>query len=288
MATSSSPKNIAASRTLQVARTAGGGLIVLDGFESGDSTAPGYPVFSWNQPIKIVSMSPQGNPLIVLDGATVNQELVGDPRNWTAKTGSNSQWFKYAAGQSSDEKRYALTQAYPAIWKSFWWRVPENYTHPGTEITANQKFFVMWQDAYEGLGDGSSCGMELRKEPDGGSYLYCKISAGGFTGFGPDLAKYRNFIQIPQDQGRWMKIVVNLATETSLGASDGVFKVWRKWQNESSYTLTHNLVGQAIKKGPASALGFKNGYLMGWANVAYAAQTDFLLDDFTLSTNSLL
>jgi hypothetical protein len=85
-----------------------------------------------------------------------------------------------------------------------------------------------------------------------------------------------------------MKIVVRLRAETSAGAADGLMQVWRRWEDEGSFTQTHNRTGQPIRIPSGGPNGFAAGYLMGYANSAYGQDTEFLIDDFTLSTTSLL
>jgi hypothetical protein len=76
-------------------------------------------------------------------------------------------------------------------------------------------------------------------------------------------------------------------SESAPGASDGLMEVWRKWEGDADYTKTHNFNEQPIKLS-STVKGFASGYLMGWANAAYPIDTEFLIDDFELSTSSLL
>jgi hypothetical protein len=95
------------------------------------------------------------------------------------------------------------------------------------------------------------------------------------------------FITIPDDRGEWMHLVVQVKSESSPDEKDGVMGVWRKWDGDSGYTKTHDFRNQPIKLSTTKK-GFAAGYLMGWANAVYPVDTEFLVDDFKLSTTPLL
>jgi hypothetical protein len=302
MATSSSPLSVTASLTLQVVKAAGGGgntggggsqvgSILTDGFESADLSSPEYLGFTWGvvNSTSIVTMSAAGNPTVVYNGNSINNELVGDSRDWTARTGSFSLRFRYAGGvgDSWAEQRYSFTPAQREIWKSFWVRVPVNYTHRQAS-PENNKLFFMWMDGYSTAGDGSSVGMEMRPTAEGGSTWYCKIGAGRFANVGGDLGGYQPFISVPSDRGRWMNIVTRVVTESTQDAGDGSMEVWRKWDGDAEYTKPFNLTGYVIRVPPAGPAGFAAGYLMGYSNSGYAADTEWLIDDVAFATESLL
>jgi len=163
---------------------------------------------------------------------------------------------------------------------SFWLRVPTNYAHPKVEGAGdNQKLFRLWMDKYGTGRDGQKVGMEFRGAGGGSSYFYGKI------GSGSDLGRTR-FITVPDDRGKWMHLVVHVNSESSPGAKNGLMEVWRKWEGEGDYTKTHDFKNRAINLG-SEVKGFKKGYLMGWANAHYPVETDFLIDDFKLSTTPL-
>ena len=93
---------------------------------------------------------------------------------------------------------------------------------------------------------------------------------------------YKDFVT-PADAGRWMHCVYQLTSDEN----NGVIRFWRKWENEG-YTLINELVNANTRITGKGYQGWGGGYLMGWANATYTANTEWLLDDFTISTTSLL
>lgn len=271
-----------AASLLSFGAFASGESIVSDSFESGDLSSPGAPGFKWanNTGIAIVT------PTTLVFQTTLLNEPAPLNSQWEAKSGNHALRFFYPAGHNWIEQRFSLRKPQPNIWMSFWLRVPTNYAHPKVKgASDNQKLFTLWMDGYSNKGEGSTVGMEFRGSGRGSSYFYGKVSPGGYTVTGIDQGRTQ-FIRIPNDRGRWMHLVVHVASETSTGANDGLMEVWRKWEGDSEYTKTHDLTNQKIRLS-SGVKGFTHGYLMGWANAAYPVDTEFLIDDFELATTPL-
>ena len=83
-----------------------------------------------------------------------------------------------------------------------------------------------------------------------------------------------------------MQVVIHIKAESSDGANDGAFDFYRRWENESSFTQIHHGTGLGIKVASSPA-GFKNGYILGWHQL-YSENTEWLLDDFTVSDTPLI
>lgn len=271
----------AAAVLLTFASFASSETIVSDSFESGDMSKTSSYGFKWSDS--------KSNPVITVDALVPTTSSVNSPApetsQWEAQSGSHALMMRYKTGINWKEKRFSFAAPQPEIWMSFWLRVPINYSHPDVGVKDNQKLFYLWQDGYSSKGEGSSVGMEFRGDGNGGSYFYGKISAGDYTGSGGDSGKTQ-FITVPRDRGRWMHLVAHIKGESARGAGDGAFRVWRKWGNETDYTQTQNLTNRTIRIATAVP-GFANGYLMGYANAAYPVDTEFLIDDFALSTTPL-
>jgi hypothetical protein len=284
MATSSSPLSITATRTLQAVRAATPqlvvGNIVNDGFESADFSSPGYPNFSWSNVNRTYIVTSEA---VVYDGTGVVYKPSTKDR--VPKSGQHSLMFQYPPGAFQSEQRFNIGGAYPEIWMSFWLRVPVNFSHPSAP-PANQKLFNIWMDGYSNTGAGSTAGMEFSPNGAGGSNFFVKVSSGDFNVTNAPLGTVP-FITVPDDQGRWMSLVVHIKSETQPNLQDGVMGVWRKWEDEQNYSKTHDLSSLPIKLDSAAG-GFKAGYLMGFANSPYPDWTEFFIDDFKLSTTSLL
>lgn len=255
-----------------------------DGFESGDFaySAGG---FRWLSPNRTSIV--RDDQFVVNNGSPV---MIGpvtgrDWENGPGSTGRHALRFRYPAGADWAEQRFSIGSAHPELWASWWLRVPANFYHDGR----NNKLFMFWMDEYSDKGDGSTVGMEMRGDSDnpGSATWYLKVSSGRNSVLGGDKGS-TSFIRYPSDQGRWMNVVIRFKAESSPDASDGLVQVWRKWETESKFTMTHNLENQPIRIPAAGPKGFSAGYLMGWANTPYKTDTEFLLDDFTLSSTSLI
>jgi hypothetical protein len=262
------------------------GDLVFDGFESArlSTDTNGFRWASTNRTSVVRS-----DGCVVFNGAVINTCGLED-RQWESRPGSGGSHalrFRYASGQPMTEQRYSIGSAHPELWASWWLRVPINFRHLDGPSSDNNKLFMFWMDDYSTRGDGSTVGMETRPDGSGGARWYVKVSPGRGSVLGGDQGS-TPFISYPSDQGRWMKIVVRIKAETSAGAGDGLMQVWRRWEDEGSFTQTHNRTGQPIRLPSGGPNGFTAGYLMGYANSAYGPDTEFLIDDFTLSTTSLL
>lgn len=225
---------------------------------------------------------------IVFNGKSI-QSGPASGKQWEnapGSTGRHALRFNYPAGAYWAEQRFDLSGAYPEIWARFWLRVPINYVH-GSEGAQNNKLFMFWMDDYSSKGDGSTVGMEFRPDGAGGAYFYGKVSSGRYTVLGYDQGEAQ-FITVPRDRGRWMQLVVRIVAESRADAKDGLMQIWRRWEDETSFSQVYDFRSQPIRIPSSGPKGFSAGYLMGWSNSAYASNTEFLLDDFTLSTTSLL
>jgi hypothetical protein len=252
-------------------------LLVSDSFESGNMSPQIANGFRWSD-TKVTSVVNKDTEVYITSDTNLPA-----PENsqWEAKTGDHALMLRYRAGKSWTEQKFYLQRPERELWMSFWLRVPTNYAHPEVEgANDNQKLFRLWMDDYGHKGDGSTVGMSFRGDGYGGSYFFAKIAGGGDKGKVP-------FITIPDDRGEWMHLVVQVKSESSPDEKDGVMGVWRKWDGDSGYTKTHDFRNQPIKLSTTKK-GFAAGYLMGWANAVYPVDTEFLVDDFKLSTTPLL
>ncbi|MEQ9318068.1 MAG: hypothetical protein RIF41_02875, partial [Polyangiaceae bacterium] len=72
------------------------------------------------------------------------------------------------------------------------------------------------------------------------------------------------------------------------GMADGVTQIWRRWEGEATHTLLSESAGRGFSAPPMGPDGWAAGYVMGWSNSGYAEDTEFLLDEFTIATSSLV
>lgn len=198
--------------------------------------------------------------------------------DWSPKTGQHSMRFRYAAGEAMSEQRFDLGTPMKDVWIRFWVRVPTNFSFGPTGNP--NKFFALWTDKYSS-GDGSTVWLCMQSSNNSGAGLWFSSTPG--NGKGSSAAKQTKPFITTADRGRWMHIVFHVKTESSSGAGDGVIQTYRRWDGDSAYTKLHEAFNLPIKVPSSGPNGFKAGYLLGWANAAYKENTEWLIDDFTLS-----
>jgi len=216
-------------------------------------------------------MSP-GPTVVYQNGSGFWPEAGG--KNWSAYSGQHSLRFRYPAGEYMTEQRFSLGRHYPDLWVGYWIRVPTNFAH-GSQ---NNKFAAFWTNVYDGAGD-----ITWQTRPTGGGSAKLVVQDGGTSQAEIDAAN--NFITVPADRGRWMQVAIHMIPATAAGANNGTIQFYRRWSNESSYTLLYNKTNARFYEG---GQGIHQGYLMGWANDPYDEETEWLLDSFTVSTESLI
>lgn len=95
------------------------------------------------------------------------------------------------------------------------------------------------------------------------------------------LTHYHGTIFTPSDLGNWFPIVINAKIESSPGAADGSFRIWKNGSligedtGISNHTLDRNHV-------------FNFGYLFGAANHGFKEDTIIFVDEVTISASPLV
>ncbi|MGO1500829.1 MAG: hypothetical protein ACTHWH_06050 [Marinobacter sp.] len=264
--------------------------VVFDGFESGTLTDPELNTvgFKWSSTSSQIVTENDGPLMVYDDGEVVSKRPDDMTRQWSPISGNNSMMMDYAPGSNWVEQRFYLPDpGMNGMWIAWDLKVPHNFYHVSKEKSSgeNQKLLRMWTDKYSGSAGASKVGLSYRpQDEDGSSYYFTKL-------FGPNTnggdGKRVEFIKVPRDLGRTMRIVVKVKFDSELDAEDGSFEVWRKWHDEDHYTkdFTHDPVG--ISKSQSENIsGFAAGYLLGYANSPYEVQTDFLIDNFSIASLS--
>lgn len=254
----------------------------FDSFESGDISATNEHNFRWakNNGTSIVT-----NDFAVYNNGAIH-DRIGSAQNWSPKHGQHSLRFRYPAGEMWVQQNFNLGSAYRDIWFRYWVRVPVNYTHGKTRPN-NHKFFALWMDKYSIKGEGGSVYWNFWRDSDGGSSITVSSNRGNYSTTGSQIQR-KKFIKVPEDRGRWMQVVFNIVASSSVDSSDGYIAFWRRWEGEREFTQMHEVTNVKLPTPSGSPNGFIKGYLMGWANGGYAADTEWLIDDFEVATHSLL
>ena len=249
--------------------------IVEDSFESGDITYTSAGGFRWVNP-NFTSVVTEDR-VVWGHGSDNPQAPAGS--SWKARSGGHALRFYYLANKWMSEQRFELGQGHDEVWLSYWLRVPVNYYH-STNIN---KFFALWMDGYSQEGQGSTAWWGMWADGKGGSTLAFTWSDGN-NSTSNAYQQYKSFISYPQDQGRWMHVVMRVKAETSSGAKNGEMEFWRRWENERDFTQLHQGQGLPLRKPNGGPNGWAAGYLLGWANSSYREDTIWLLDDFKVYT----
>lgn len=260
--------------------------LFVDSFESGDMSATNDDGFSWanNNRTSVVTMAP--GPVAVWNNGPIDN-AGAEGADWTAFDGDHSLRFRYAAGEFWSEQRFDMGQPQPEIWIRYWLRVPTNFKHGHTSPT-NNKFFALWMDGYSQHGDGPTIVWNFWRdgETDNSRFTYSVGETGASSG--GHHSEYPNFIRSPEDQGRWMQVVLYAKMSTDAESMDGESRIYRRWEDEDAFTLIGETTGKDFSAPPDGPNGWHAGYIMGWSNPAYDEDTEWLLDQFELSTEPLI
>lgn len=257
------------------------GIIYQDGFESGTLKKQEHSSFRWANCNK--------TSVVTAEQVVWNNKPVAKAKphgyDWKPFSGKHALRFRYPEGKNSmSEQRFDLGNGYQELWLSYWLRVPVNY-QPNPSSPGNNKLLAIWMDGYSSKGEGPTVVWEFWNTKELGSNL-----AVHFTKAGPTAVKghqqHHPFIQYPQDQGRWMHLIFYVKASSEKDKNDGCVRMWRRWNNEESYTLFHEVLNQSFLCPAQSPNGWQRGYLMGWSNPGYQHNTQWLLDDFVAATVS--
>jgi len=263
--------------------------IFNDSFEAGNMSTTSKDGFKWdkNNKTSIVTQDPTDGAVAIFNNKAIYN--IQTSKSWKAKTKSNSLRFSYAKGVHWSEQRYDLKKGYPDIWVSYWIRVPVNYKR---DAGRNNKWFNIQMAPMSKYQDPTVSRIEMQDWPDTNNSMKINIQfRNGTDGKFKNSNIYNNFVT-PNDAGKWMHIVYHLKASSSNSATDGLIRMYRKWQGDPTYTLINDLSNINVGIGAGSiasgTLGWSAGYLMGYANTTYATHTEWLLDDLTISDTPLL
>ena len=257
--------------------------VFSDSFETKNFSATNADGFKWGETNYTSLITPYGrvygsspiNPPDQLDQIT--------PNHFEAYTGDVALRFRYNGNSTNiAEQRFDLGGAYRDLWLRYWIRVPINFTHPSGSPN-NHKLLALWMGTYSG-GNGPTAIWEFWNNGSGGSDLCWHY----FNQVDSSHADCTPFISVPADRDRWMQLVFRVVASSSTTSNDGILQMWRRWEGESSFTQFHNKNNLNFGIGSGEPNGWHAGYLMGWSNATYTEDTQWLLDDFTVSTTSLL
>jgi hypothetical protein len=259
--------------------------LFVDSFESADMSATNEDGFAWanNNRTSVVTMAP--GPLAVWNNGPI-ENPGPDDADWTAMDGDHSLRFRYPAGEFWSEQRFDMGQPQPELWIRYWLRVPTNFKH-GHSTPTNNKFFALWMDGYSQHGDGPTIVWNFWREGDTDNSRFTYSLAESGAASGGHHAAYPDFIRSPEDQGRWMQVVLYAKMSTDAESMDGESRIYRRWEGEDAFELIAETTGKNFSAPANGPNGWHAGYVMGWSNPAYDEDTEWLFDKFELSTEPL-
>jgi len=206
--------------------------------------------------------------------------------NERAESGAYSLKFTFAGsgGDSFSEQRFSLGGHYPEVWIRYDIYIPTNYTHRQNSDSSNNKGYLsIWSGNYSSP-NGPLLGLNFW--PKGNSTGPASYASLHQFGMGLDQHAWSampNAIE-PEDRGKWIRIVLRFKY-ASAANNDGIAEAWktRDGQRQKIMSITN---GAWYRSGQSA--GFDQGYLLGWANSGFSETTVFYIDNFAISTDSLL
>ncbi|MDK8464260.1 hypothetical protein [Marinobacter sp. SS13-12] len=253
-----------------LAGAANGETLIVDSFESGDMSATNEDGFDWGRNNRTSVVTAEG--VVYSNGD--KDIAIPSGRDWGPKDGNHSLRFRYPAGEPMAEQRFKLGKHYKDVWVTYWIRVPINFT----QGSQNSKFLSLWPSTYDRAGTVT---WQTRPNGSGGANLV--FQDGGVTSGEADST---SFITVPDDRGRWMHVAAHIKASSGPTAKDGTIQFFRRWEGESSYTKIHEKLNADTWDDSSEMQGISQGYIMGWANDPYDQNTEWLLDEFALHTQS--
>lgn len=261
------------------------GVIFHDDFESGGIKSTNADGFAWSGSLSPrIAIARSDGYLIVDDRGAVSGPHPS--RQYEGFESDHALHFLYPANESWTEKRFSLGAAYPDLWIRFHARVPINFKHRNSR-PSNNKLFAIWMDDYENKGDGATVVWNYWHDGYGGSELAFVINEGGRVASGGQSQHFQ-FIDDSLDRGRWMEIVIHVKASTSPSSYDGVVELFRRWQGESNFIRFHEKYDAKLSLPANGPAGWSAGYLLGWSNPGFDSDTEWLIDNFTLSSEPLV
>lgn len=234
-----------------------GTLLFFDDFSSGDlsRTQNG---FAWADSAKTAVVS--GN------------NYLGD---------TNSLRFRYDAlpvniEGNTAEQRFSIGRNVTEFSLHYYILLPGNFVHrPGN----NKGLATVWANGYADYDTfygvefwPTASGSEMSFHPIIGDLDYGHDHLGGTT-------HWAN-----ADVGKWHQFRMYAKVASPWNGNNGIVRIW-KYVSGGSPTMVFE---KTDIPGSSVANYFNNGYILGWANSGYAAETDFLVKRFSFMENGLI
>jgi hypothetical protein len=172
---------------------------------------------------------------------------------------------KESGKDSFAELRFDLATTHPELSIKFDMYIPANYNHRD-ERPSNNKFFRLWPEDYT---DKEKIGSSFKPESDGVSGLGPDYSLSASSPISTNVGGATpNFIG-KADNGKWMSIIIDVLA--SNGSQEGFIKITKNGVVFFSAKFNNDY--------NSSTLGYRHGYLLGWANSGHDVDTHIYIDN---------
>lgn len=222
--------------------------------------------------------------------AAPTRVTVSDDRAYTGKYALKFRFPGSLRGNDAfSEQRFDFGRYTKSIWIEYMLYVPQNFRHRN-DLPNNNKFIVLWKDAYGSQSGEWQISWEYRRLNDTaslGELMSSRWDELEVTGGGPwpsprpprqvELIGGRGALRI----GQWNRVRFMAKAASSRTAEDGESRLWVNETLVLKYT-TGRFFGADPVKGDAT---LRRGYLLGWANSGFDEETVFFLDDIKFYTS---
>lgn len=197
-------------------------------------------------------------------------------------TGDHALRFRFGPGALDEdafaEQRFTLGVERPELHAQYWLYLPDG-SEPGhvayeirePEGPDNNKFFRVWHDEYSGP---FKWGASLRGSDDGVARLFGETRRGCDIGVGA-ISGGESWVLPADILGRW--VLVRWHVRGDDGSGNGLLRIWLDGRLVID---DHDLT---IEGAPCGDNVFLHGYLLGWANSGFDAETFAYIDDVAFS-----
>lgn len=177
----------------------------------------------------------------------------------------NSMRFRFPAGSDAfAEQRFSLSGEKTEITIIFDMHIPANYHHPSAGAS-NNKFLRIWRDSYD---DNEKLGGSFHAENAGGVISKISVEYQESPTKGMGKKETAPFI-LDSDLDSWLAIKIYARAATD--SSDGKYEIWKNGVR----ILNHNVKNNHI----SGTQGWKQGYLLGWANSGFNEDVRIHMDN---------
>ena len=188
--------------------------------------------------------------------------------------------------------RFAAKSAYNEVWNGAVTKTTRSSTLTASgrnQWGANNKLLAIWTDGYSSTGLGSTIVWQTDSDWYDGSAnsnITVAYTTGGNTVSGSPVSGGQ--LITPADYGKYMDIIFYGRFSSASGANNGVIRSFVRKQGQSAYAMVHNITNANMNKRSDVASNlqpWQSGYLMGWSNSGFDAQTTFSISKIDYFTS---